>query len=200
MLVERFYVKYGKKRGENIMSNIGKQPILIPDGVNVNISGNNIAIKGSLGELKFDFNSGIIAKSEDNKIIITRKSNDKKYKELHGLSRALVQNMVDGVNTGFSKELTLVGVGYTVEKKGDFLLVNAGYSHPVYLQIPENITIDVPSATSVIVKGINKQNVGDVAAKIRQIRKPEPYKGKGIKYSDERIRRKAGKTVGAGAG
>ena len=182
------------------MSNIGKQPILIPDGVNVNISGNNIVIKGSLGELKFDFNSEIFIKSEDNKIIITRKSNDKKYKELHGLSRALVQNMVDGVNTGFSKELTLVGVGYTVEKKGDFLLVNAGYSHPVYLQIPENITIDVPSATSVIVKGINKQNVGDVAAKIRQIRKPEPYKGKGIKYSDERIRRKAGKTVGAGAG
>ena len=182
------------------MSNIGKQPILIPDGVNVNISGNNIVIKGSLGELKFDFNSGIFIKSEDNKIIITRKSNDKKYKELHGLSRALVQNMVDGVNTGFSKELTLVGVGYTVEKKGDFLLVNAGYSHPVYLQIPENITIDVPSTTSVIVKGINKQNVGDVAAKIRQIRKPEPYKGKGIKYSNERIRRKAGKTVGAGAG
>ena len=93
----------------------------------------------------------------------------------------------------------MVGVGYTAEKKGDFLLVNAGYSHPVFIQIPENITIDVPSATSIVIKGISKQNVGDVAAKIRQIRKPEPYKGKGIKYSDETIRRKAGKTVGAGA-
>ena len=108
--------------------------------------------------------------------------------------------MVNGVTEGYSKELTLVGVGYTAEKKGDFLLINAGYSHPIYFQIPENINIDTPSVTSIVIKGTSKQNVGDVAAKIRQIRKPEPYKGKGIKYSDERIRRKAGKTVGAGAG
>ena len=112
--------------------------------------------------------------------------------------RALINNMVIGVNIGFSKELHLVGIGYTTEKKGDFLLVNAGYSHPIYFEIPEGIIIETPKNTTIIIKGISKQNVGDVAAKIRQIRKPEPYKGKGIKYSDERIRRKAGKTVGVG--
>jgi len=181
------------------MSNIGKQPIIIPDGVDVSIKDANIKIKGPLGELDLNFNSSMMINFEDNKITVQRPSDGKKYKEFHGLYRALIQNMVYGVTEGFSKELTLVGVGYTAEKKGDFLLINAGYSHPIYLQIPTNINIEVPSTTSIIVKGINKQNVGDVAAKIRQIRKPEPYKGKGIKYVDERIRRKAGKTVGAGA-
>ena len=182
------------------MSNIGKQPIQVPDGVNISLSDSNIAIKGSLGELDLNFDSSISVVNENNQIIVKRPSDSKKHKELHGLYRALIYNMISGVTNGFSKELTLVGVGYTVEKKGDFLLVNAGYSHPVYVQIPENITIEVPSVTSLIIKGVSKQNVGDMAAKIRQIRKPEPYKGKGIKYSDERIRRKAGKTVGAGAG
>ena len=180
------------------MSNIGKQPIIIPDGVNVSINDANIKIKGSLGELDLNFNSNMHISYDENKVFVKRPSDEKKYKEFHGLYRALIQNMVRGVTEGFSKELTLVGVGYTAEKKGDFLLINAGYSHPIYLQIPENINIEVPSTTSIVVKGINKQNVGDVAAKIRQIRKPEPYKGKGIKYSDERIRRKAGKTVGVG--
>ena len=181
------------------MSNIGKQPVIVPEGVDVNINGTNIKVKGSLGELDLDFNSNMLISYDNNKISVKRPSDEKKYKEFHGLYRALIQNMVYGVTEGFSKELTLVGVGYTAEKKGDFLLINAGYSHPIYLQIPENINIEVPSATSILIKGISKQNVGDVAAKIRQIRKPEPYKGKGIKYSDERIRRKAGKTVGAGA-
>ena len=181
------------------MSNIGKQPVIVPKGVDVNINGTNIKVKGSLGELDLDFNSNMLISYDDNKISVKRPSDEKKYKEFHGLYRALIQNMVYGVTEGFSKELTLVGVGYTVEKKGDFLLINAGYSHSIYLQIPENINIEVPSVTSIIIRGINKQNVGDVAAKIRQIRKPEPYKGKGIKYSDETIRRKAGKTVGAGA-
>ena len=108
--------------------------------------------------------------------------------------------MVTGVTEGFSKELSLVGVGYTAERKDSFLIINAGYSHPIYMEVPENITIDTPSATSIIVKGIDKQNVGDIAAKIRGIRKPEPYKGKGIRYTDEYVKRKAGKTVGAGAG
>ena len=182
------------------MSNIGKQSINVPEGVNINLNNNTISVKGSLGELSLDFNSEMDVAFKDSKISVTRPSNEKRHKEFHGLYRALIQNMVDGVTQGFSKELILVGVGYTAEKKGDFLLINAGYSHPIYLQIPENITIDVPSATSIVIKGTSKQNVGDVAAKIRQIRKPEPYKGKGIKYSDERIRRKAGKTVGAGAG
>ena len=182
------------------MSNIGKQPIEVPSGVDVTISDLSLIVKGPLGELDLNFDSRIKIVNDNNQIIITRSSDGKKHKELHGLYRALIFNMVLGVTTGFSKELTLVGVGYTVEKKGDFLLVNAGYSHPVYVQIPENITIEVPSVTSIIIKGVSKQNVGDMSAKIRQIRKPEPYKGKGIKYSNEKIRRKAGKTVGAGAG
>ena len=181
------------------MSNIGKQPIVIPEGIDINISSSKVDVKGSLGELNLKLDSRISVEKDSNHLTVTRKSDSKKDKELHGLYRALIQNMVSGVSKGFQKELTLVGVGYTAEKKGDFLLVNAGYSHPVFIQIPENITIDVPSATSIVIKGISKQNVGDVAAKIRQIRKPEPYKGKGIKYSDETIRRKAGKTVGAGA-
>ena len=182
------------------MSNIGKQPIEVPSGVDVTISDLSLIVKGPLGELDLNFDSRINIVNDNNQIIVTRSSDGKKHKELHGLYRALIFNMVLGVTTGFSKELTLVGVGYTVEKKGDFLLVNAGYSHPVYVQIPENITIEVPSVTSIIIKGVSKQNVGDMSAKIRQIRKPEPYKGKGIKYSNEKIRRKAGKTVGAGAG
>ena len=182
------------------MSNIGKQPINIPDSVSVSIDNSIINVKGPLGELSLNFDPIILINSNDKEVVVSRNSNNKKHKELHGLYRALIQNMVNGVTEGYSKELTLVGVGYTAEKKGDFLLINAGYSHPIYFQIPENINIDTPSVTSIVIKGTSKQNVGDVAAKIRQIRKPEPYKGKGIKYSDERIRRKAGKTVGAGAG
>ena len=156
------------------MSNIGKQSINVPDGVNVNLNNNIISIKGSLGELSIKFNSKMSVDFKDNKILVNRPSDEKKYKEFHGLYRALIQNMVIGVTQGFSKELSLVGVGYTAEKQGAFLIINAGYSHPIYMQVPEGITIDVPSTTSVIVKGVDKQNVGDVAAKIREIRKPEP--------------------------
>ena len=179
------------------MSNIGKKPINIPQGVKVILSDNNVTISGKLGELYLDYNSLIkIDKSNDN-IIITRSNDSKKSKSLHGLYRALIANMVFGVNEGFKKELQMNGVGYTVEKKEEFLLINAGFSHPIYFHIPVGIDIELPNNTTIIIKGINKQNVGDVAAKIRKIRKPEPYKGKGIKYSDEHIRRKAGKTVGA---
>jgi len=179
------------------MSNIGKQPISVPDGVEINISGNLISVKGPKGNLNLNVNESMKIDFKEKVITVLRPSNDKQHKEFHGLYRALIQNMVDGVSTGFSKELKLVGVGYTAEKKGNFLLVNAGYSHPIYIEIPENIEVDVPDTTSIVIKGASKQNVGDFAAKIRQIRKPEPYKGKGIKYSDEVIRRKAGKTVGA---
>ena len=178
------------------MSNIGKQSIDVPEGVNIELTNSKISIKGSLGQLSLNFNSEMKIVFKDDKISVSRPSDEKKYKEFHGLYRALIQNMVIGVTRGFSKDLSLIGVGYTAEKKGDFLIVNAGYSHPVYMEIPENITIDVPSATSIVVKGANKQNVGDVAAKIREIRKPEPYKGKGIRYVDEYVKRKAGKTVG----
>ena len=181
------------------MSNIGKKPIDIPDGVDINLKNGAINVKGPLGELHLNFNTSMKIDYENNQILVQRPSNEKKYREFHGLYRALIQNMIIGVTKGFSKELSLVGVGYTAEKKDDFLLINVGYSHPTYLEIPPNITIDVPSATSIIIKGIDKQNVGDVAAKIREIRKPEPYKGKGIKYADEYVRRKAGKTIGATA-
>jgi len=179
------------------MSNIGKQPINVPDGVEIKLSGDCIYVKGTKGELNLNFNSNIKISFNDNVVLVERSSDIKEYRELHGLYRALINNMIKGVSEGFSKELNLVGVGYTAEKKGNFLLVNAGYSHPIYIEIPENMEVDVPDNTTIVVKGASKQNVGDLSAKIRQIRKPEPYKGKGIKYSDEYIRRKAGKTVGA---
>ena len=178
------------------MSNIGKQPVDVPDGVDVSLNQNMINIKGSLGELSLEYNSEINVKYEDNKISVNRPSDNKKHKEFHGLYRALIQNMITGVTEGFTKELSLVGVGYTAEKKENFLIINAGYSHPIYMEIPDVLAIEVPSATSIVIKGASKQNVGDMAAKIREIRKPEPYKGKGIRYIDEHVRRKAGKTVG----
>ena len=181
------------------MSNIGKQPITIPENVNIEISNQIISIKGKLGELKLAYDSRIKVSNSNNEIIVSRESDKKESRELHGLYRALINNMVIGVTDGYSKELNLVGVGYTAEIKGEFILINAGYSHAIYFEIPNDINVEIPNNTTIVIKGINKQNVGDVAAKIRQIRKPEPYKGKGIKYSDEIIRRKAGKTVGAGA-
>ena len=182
------------------MSNIGKLPINIPDGVDVNVSAHSVNVKGKNGELFMEYNSLIKITNKDNVVSVSRKSDSRKDKALHGLYRALLSNMILGVSEGFSKELQFVGVGYGVEKKGDFILVTAGFSHPVYVQLPKGITVDLPNNTTLIIKGASKQNVGDLAAKIRQIRKPEPYKGKGIKYSDEVIRRKAGKTVGAAGG
>ena len=181
------------------MSNIGKQPITIPDGVDVNINKDRLVVKGKLGELSMIFKSLITIDLSDNILTFKRMDNNKSSRELHGLYRALVNNMVEGVTNGYKKELNMNGVGYTAELKNNFLLVNAGYSHPVYLEIPTEVKIEVPNPTTIIISGVSKQNVGDVAAKIRSIRKPEPYKGKGIKYSDEIIRRKAGKTVGGGA-
>ena len=178
------------------MSNIGKQPITIPEDTEVNISSGSISVKGKLGELSINYNERIKLKSSDNLIIVRRSSDKRKDRELHGLYRALINNMVIGVSEGFKKELKLVGVGYSAEKKGDCVLVNIGFSHPIYIQIPDGICIEVPDVTTIVITGYNKQNVGDMAAKIRSIRKPEPYKGKGIKYIDERIRRKAGKIVG----
>ena len=181
------------------MSNIGKQPIQIPENTEVAVKGTSVSVKGKLGELSFDFDKRIKIVNKDNSIIVSRSSDSRKDRELHGLYRALVNNMILGVSEGFQKELNLVGVGYTIEKKGDFLLINLGFSHPIYFQIPEGISVDIPNPTTLVIKGHNKQNVGDMAAKIRSLRKPEPYKGKGVKYSDEVIRRKAGKVVGGAA-
>tara|TARA_Y100000590_G_scaffold451752_1_gene593685 strand:- start:171 stop:716 length:546 start_codon:yes stop_codon:yes gene_type:complete len=180
------------------MSNIGKKNINVPENTEINVNKNFISVKGSKGELKMEFDSSINFNIDNNEITVSRSSDSRKDRELHGLYRALLQNMIIGVTEGFTKELNLVGVGYTVEKKNDFLLINAGYSHPIYFQIPNDIEVELPNNTTLIIKGNSKQNVGDVAAKIREIRKPEPYKGKGIKYADEYIRKKAGKTVGVG--
>jgi len=182
------------------MSNVGKQPINIPENTEVNISNDNISVKGKLGELKMSYNSLIKVKSDNNCIEVSRSSDKRKDRELHGLYRALIFNMIKGVTEGFKKELKLVGVGYSVEKKGDYILINVGFSHPIYVQIPSGISIEIPDNTTIVINGANKQNVGDLAAKIRSIRMPEPYKGKGIKYSDETIRRKAGKVVGGATG
>jgi len=182
------------------MSHVGKKPIEVPDSVTVTISGKNISVKGKLGELQWAFNDRMNVVFENNQITVERPTNQKSDCSLHGLTRSLIDNMIVGVSDGYKKELTLVGVGYTASAQSGHLLLNVGYSHPIYFEQPDGIKYETPSATSIIVSGIDKQLVGQVAAKIRSVRKPEPYKGKGIKYSDEYIRRKAGKTVGAATG
>ena len=180
------------------MSRIGRKPINIPEGVEVGINDFNIHVKGKLGELHFEYKSTIKIDINDNIIQINRKDDTKTNRELHGLTRALVNNMIEGVSNGFKKDLELNGVGFTADaSKTPFLILNLGFSHPIYFTIPKGINIATPKPTRIIVQGINKQQVGEVAAKIRSFRKPEPYKGKGIKYVEEIIRRKAGKTVGA---
>tara|TARA_B100001123_G_scaffold400934_1_gene487167 strand:- start:51 stop:593 length:543 start_codon:yes stop_codon:yes gene_type:complete len=178
------------------MSHIGKLPIEIPEGVDIKLSSGEIIVKGKLGELSQTFDSSIKVEHIDNSILVSRPSDNIKHRELHGLIRALINNLIIGVTEGFSKELNLVGVGFSVESNNDFIILNLGYSHPIFFQKPEEIEFELPNATTIIIKGIDKQLVGQVAAKIRELRKPEPYKGKGVKYSDETIRRKAGKTVG----
>ena len=180
------------------MSRIGKLPIPIANNVNVQISNDNhITVRGPKGELTQQFSNRIKIKVNDNEIMITRQSDDKVDRSLHGLSRALLANMVTGVTEGFTKKLEIVGVGYKAEMRGKKLVLNVGYSHPIVFGVQDEIKLETPSPTEIIVSGINKEMVGAVSAKIRSFRKPEPYKGKGIKYAGEYIRRKAGKTAGA---
>jgi large subunit ribosomal protein L6 len=177
------------------MSRIGIKPIDIPSGVEVKINeGNLVEVKGPKGSLKTQLDPKMDIKIEDNKVLVNRPNDTKKYKSLHGLTRTLIFNMIEGVTKGYEKKLEIVGTGYRAQKQGKKLVLNLGYSHPIELEEPEGIQIEVPAATQIIVKGIDKQLVGNVAAKIRDYRRPEPYKGKGIKYADEVIRRKAGKT------
>ena len=181
------------------MSQIGRKPINIPEGVKVSIDTENITVTGKLGELYQEYNSEIDISQKNEAIFVSRSSDEKRHRELHGLYRSLVFNMVKGVSEGFKKELQLVGVGYTADAaKGNFLLLNLGFSHPIYFEKPEGIKFETPNATTIVVSGIDKQLVGQVSAKIRSLRKPEPFKGKGVRYSDEHVRRKAGKTVGVG--
>jgi large subunit ribosomal protein L6 len=178
------------------VSRIGKKPVVIPDGVKITQEGNFLKIKGPKGELEQQIHPNIRIEIVENQVNVTRPNDSKQNKSLHGLSRALVQNMVTGVTDTYKKTLDIVGVGYKAELKGKDLLLNIGYSHPIFLIPPEGIILETPTPTQIIISGIDKQLVGLVAAKIRAFRKPEPYKGKGIKYSDEHIVRKAGKTAG----
>ena len=176
------------------MSRIGRKPIEVPAGVEVKIeAGNVVTVKGALGTMTQALHSDMIIKKEGNEIIVERPSEMKEHKSLHGLTRTLLSNMVEGVTKGFSKTLDINGVGYRAAKAGKTLTLNLGYSHPVVFEEADGITLEVPNANQVIVKGIDKQKVGQMAAEIRSKRPPEPYLGKGVKYSDERIRRKAGK-------
>ena len=177
------------------MSRIGRHPIAIPAGVTVTVSDDNlVTVKGPKGTLTQEVNKNITVKQEGNEIHITRPNDEKQNRAFHGLYRALIANMVTGVTTGFKKTLNLVGTGYRAEAKGDTLNITIGYSHPVIMKAPENITFATPNQTTIEVTGMNKQQVGNVAADIRAVRKPEPYHGKGIRYADEVVRQKEGKT------
>ena len=177
------------------MSRIGKMPITVPAGVTVNVDENNlVTVKGPKGTLSQQVNPDITIKQEGNVLTLERPTDNKNHRAMHGLYRALVANMVHGVTEGFQKTLELVGTGYRASVEGKTLTINIGFSHPVVLEAPEGITYETPNQTTIVVKGSNKQQVGNLAADIRAIRKPEPYLGKGIKYQNEHIRRKEGKT------
>lgn len=178
------------------MSRIGRKPISLPAGVKVTVDGNMVTVQGSKGTLTQEIPDDITVTQEDNQILVQRASDDKKQRAYHGLCRALIANMVEGVTNGFEKKLEMVGVGYRAQMQGKKLVISIGFSHPVEVDAPEGIEFEVPAPTKITIKGINKQLVGNTAAHIRAIRKPEPYKGKGIKYENEVIRRKAGKAGG----
>ena len=176
------------------MSRIGKAPITVPSGVEVSIAGRTVTVKGPKGQLSREIPGEITVRKEESVLLVERPDDERENRSLHGLVRTLVNNMVVGVTDGYAKELEIVGVGYRAEAQGTNLRLALGFSHPVIVPAPEGITFEVPAQTRVIVRGIDKEVVGQVAANIRAIRKPEPYKGKGVRYLDERILRKAGKT------
>jgi large subunit ribosomal protein L6 len=177
------------------MSRIGKKPLEIPAGVTVTVNESTVTVKGPKGELTRTFNADINVKVEDNVLTVTRPSDQKEHRALHGTTRSLLGNMVEGVSKGFEKGLELVGVGYRATKSGNKLVLAVGYSHPVEIVPEQGIEIEVPTNTKVIVKGTDKERVGAIASNIRAIRPPEPYKGKGIRYEGEYVRRKEGKTA-----
>ena len=176
------------------MSRIGKKPIAVPAGVEVKIDGRKVTVKGPKGEISREFNQGMNIALENNEIVITRPDEENETRALHGLTRALLHNMVVGVTEGFSKKLEIVGVGYHAKMQGKNLTLTLGFSHPVVVVPPEGVEISTPSSIEIVVSGVDAQKVGQVAAEIRSWREPEPYKGKGIRYSGEHVRRKAGKT------
>src|SRR5271167_1648688 len=176
------------------MSRIGRSPIPVPPNVTITLSGNSVSVKGPQGQLDRELPAGITITQEGEELVVSRPDDERRHRALHGLSRSLVANMVSGVTQGYSKELEIVGVGYRATAKGPGALELAlGFSHPVNVDAPEGITFEVPVPTRIVVKGIDKERVGQVAADIRKVRKPEPYKGKGVRYLGEVVRRKAGK-------
>lgn len=176
------------------MSRIGRKPISLPPGVEIKIEDNIITVKGPKGVLYQAIPEDITIDQQESELLVSRPSDAKRHRAMHGLARALVANMVTGVTTGFEKKLEMVGVGYRAQLQGNKLVINIGFSHPVEIDPPQGIEFEVPAVTKITVKGIDKQLVGNTAADIRAIRKPEPYKGKGLRYENEVVRRKAGKT------
>ncbi|MEA2556472.1 MAG: large subunit ribosomal protein [Actinomycetota bacterium] len=182
------------------MSRIGKQPINVPNGVDIAVAeGNVVTVKGPRGSLSQPMHPDMRILIEEGQARVERPDDESLHRSLHGLTRSLLANMVEGVTNGFEKRLQIIGVGYRAALKGKDLEVQAGYSHPVLVQVPEGIEFEVPAPTSIVVRGNDKQAVGEIAAKIRKIRKPEPYKGKGIRYEGEYVRKKAGKAAKGGA-
>lgn len=177
------------------MSRIGNYPIAIPDGVNVAVEEQRVRVKGPKGELELDVRPELAVAVEDGEVRVSRSSDSRQHRALHGLTRSLIGNMVTGVSEGYRKELEIVGVGFRADKRGKSLVLNVGFSHQVKYPEPEGITISTEGTTRIIIEGADKQKVGQVAAEIRAVRPPEPYKGKGIRYADERVRRKAGKAA-----
>ena len=175
------------------MSHIAKNPVSLPSGVEINIEGSNLKIKGNKGELSHRVHPSVQVKHEAESLVLSARDNSKSAMALTGTTRALLQNIVTGVSEGFEKKLEIVGVGYRAQVQGKILNLTLGYSHPVNFEIPEGITIETPSQTEIVVRGIDKQKVGQIAANIRDYRSPEPYKGKGVKYADEHIVRKEAK-------
>ena len=175
------------------MSRIGNKPITVPAGVEVKLDGEHLTVKGPKGTLERDIHKNMTVKIEGNEITVSRPDDEAENRSLHGLTRTLIANMIEGVLNQYQKELQIVGVGYRAQKQGKKLVMNLGYSHPVEMEEPEGITFEVPNANTIVVKGIDKEAVGQTAAVIRTKRPPEVYHGKGIKYSDEHIRRKEGK-------
>jgi large subunit ribosomal protein L6 len=179
------------------MSRIGKQPIEVPQGTDVTVNGQNVHVKGPKGELTFDAHADMTVTLEEGVVTVTRPSDEPQHRALHGLTRMLVANMIEGVVTGFSKTLEIQGVGYRALKKGSGIELNLGFSHTINYSAPDGVSLDLPDQTTIVVTGVDKQKVGQAAAEIRAFRPPEPYKGKGIRYKGEYVRRKAGKTASA---
>ena len=177
------------------MSRVGKLPVTIPEGIEVDFTKGILKVKGKKGELALSIHASMKIKVNDNEIVIERPSDNKEHRSLHGTTRSLIQNMITGLTDGYEKELKIIGVGYKAENKGKAVLFQLGFAHPIYFVPPDGITIDVPEPTVIKVGGIDKQLVGQVAAKVRSLRPPEPYQGKGIRYTDEYVRRKAGKVT-----